>query len=47
MPNKPKRSKKERAIPGPKPDMLKLDGDWKESVKKSLKKKKPMKGWPK
>jgi hypothetical protein len=32
---------------GPKPDLLKIDGDWKEAVKKSLAKKKPVSGWPK
>jgi len=40
--NKPKREK-----PGPKPEVLKLEGDWKEAVKKSLAKKKPANGWPK
>jgi len=32
---------------GPKPDMLKLSGNWKQAVKKSLQKKKPPEGWPK
>jgi hypothetical protein len=32
---------------GPKPDLLKIDGDWKDAVKKSLAKKKPAAGWPK
>jgi hypothetical protein len=32
---------------GPKPDMLKLSGNWKQAVKKSLTKKKPPEGWPK
>jgi len=32
---------------GPKPDTLKLTGDWKKAVKKSLAKKKPAAGWPK
>jgi hypothetical protein len=36
-----------RKAPGPKPETLKLDGDWKEAVKKSLAKKKPKNGWPK
>jgi len=40
---KPKR----KASPGPKPETLKLDGDWRQSVKKSLAKKKPAGGWPK
>lgn len=33
--------------PGPKPDLLKIEGDWEEAVKKSLEKKKPEDGWPK
>jgi hypothetical protein len=32
---------------GPEPDRLKIEGDWKEAVKESLKKKKPGTGWPK
>jgi hypothetical protein len=32
---------------GPKPDVLKIEGDWKENIKKSLTKKKPPEGWPK
>ena len=32
---------------GPKPDLLKLEGDWGEAVKKTLAKKKPSGGWPK
>ncbi len=32
---------------GPKPDHLKVEGNWKEAVKKSLTKKKPPEGWPK
>ncbi len=32
---------------GPEPDRLKLTGDWKKAVKKSLAKKKPADGWPK
>jgi hypothetical protein len=39
--------KKEQATPGPKPDLLKIEGDWKEAMKKSLEKKKPPEGWPK
>ena len=31
---------------GPKPDLLKLDGDWRELMKQSLQKKKPKDGWP-
>jgi hypothetical protein len=43
----PKKPKKERSAPGPKPDTLKIEGDWKAAVKKSLTKKKPPEGWPK
>ena len=32
---------------GPKPDVLKIDGGWKEAMKRSLQKKKPPEGWPK
>jgi hypothetical protein len=42
-----KKPKKNRATPGPKPDALKIEGDWRDAVKKSLSKKKPAAGWPK
>jgi DNA invertase Pin-like site-specific DNA recombinase len=35
------------ATPGPKPDKLKLKGNWRDAVKRSLQKKKPPQGWPK
>ena len=35
------------SAPGPKPEMLKISGDWRDAVKKSLEKKKPATGWPK
>ena len=41
---KAKRTKEKR---GPKPDILKIDMDWQEAIKKSLAKKKPPEGWPK
>ena len=41
------RPKKKPAKPGPKEDRLKLEGDWKDAIKKSLEKKKPAEGWPK
>jgi hypothetical protein len=48
MASKPKRSaKKARANPGPKPLVLKYDGNWEEAVEKALAKKKPAGGWPK
>ena len=40
--NKAKKSQQ----PGPKPDLLKIGGDWREAVKKSLEKKKTAEGWP-
>ncbi len=39
--------KKKPAKTGPKPDTLKIEGNWKDAVKKSLSKKKPTEGWPK
>jgi hypothetical protein len=39
--------RKGKEVPGPKPDTLKLEGDWQDAVKKSLQKKKPSEGWPK
>ena len=44
---KKKAKKKSSMTPGPKPDVLKLNGNWKDAVKKSLQKKKPAEGWPK
>lgn len=32
---------------GPKAKSLKIEGDWRDAVKKSLEKKKPATGWPK
>ena len=31
----------------PEPELLKIDGDWRDAVKKSLAKIKPVSGWPK
>jgi len=31
--------------PGPKPDILKIKGDWKSAAKKMLEAKKPETGW--
>lgn len=39
-PDKPKKKT------GPKPERLKLKGDWKDMVGKALKKKRPADGWP-
>ena len=35
------------STPGPKPDRLKLKGNWRDAVKQSLQKKEPPGGWPK
>ena len=40
-------AKKTPAKRGPKPDLLKLKGDWADAVKKTLTKKNPATGWPK
>lgn len=32
---------------GPKPDTIKIEGNWQTAVGKALKKKRPEKGWPK
>jgi hypothetical protein len=42
-----RKGKKARQPPGPKPDTIKIEGNWKEAVKRSLEKKKPKEGWPK
>jgi hypothetical protein len=31
---------------GPEPERLKIEGDWKEAIKKSFQKKRPANGWP-
>ena len=36
-----------KATRGPEADRLKIDGNWKDAVKKSFEKKKPAEGWPK
>jgi len=39
---KPAKSKR-----GPKPEVLKLNGDWKDAIKRAFQKKRPKQGWPK
>jgi hypothetical protein len=39
---KPKKASQQ---PGPKADRVKLDGNWRDAMKKSLGKKKPAQGW--
>ena len=38
--------KEEPNKPGPKPNHLKIEGDWQEAIKKAVEKKKPKNGWP-
>jgi hypothetical protein len=45
--SKPERVTRPSAKPGPKPDVLKIHGNWQAAMKKSLKKRKPPEGWPK
>jgi hypothetical protein len=42
-----RKQNKGRNAPGPQPEVLKIESDWKDAVKKSLEKKKPRGGWPK
>jgi hypothetical protein len=41
--HKSKAGQKKPAKPGPKPDTLKIEGDWQRAVKRSLGKRKPPK----
>jgi hypothetical protein len=43
----PRRKKRANRQPGPKPDLLKIDMNWQEAMKKAIDKKKPADGWPK
>lgn len=31
---------------GPQPEIVKIEGDWRDAMKKALEKKPPKKGWP-
>jgi hypothetical protein len=33
--------------PGPKPEVVKIEGDWQDAVVRALEKPRPPKGWPK
>lgn len=39
--------KKPKEPTGPKPDRVKIEGDWQDAMKKALAKKRPADGWPK
>ncbi len=47
MAKKRAKRKKQKAKPGPKAEMLRIEGDWREAIQTSLSKKKPPEGWPK
>jgi len=47
MQKKSKLPKETETTHGPEPELLKIDVDWQEAIKKSLAKKKPAAGWPK
>ncbi|MCA9309842.1 MAG: hypothetical protein KDA21_01470 [Phycisphaerales bacterium] len=36
----------QRRGPGPKPDRLRIDGDWEDAIADAMKKPKPPGGWP-
>ena len=40
-------SKQRRKAPGPAPEALKIEGDWKDAMRKLIAKKRPEGGWPK
>lgn len=37
---------KKKSRPGPNPDQLAIEGDWREAVKKALGVERPPEGWP-
>lgn len=47
QPKKPKPPMRKASKPGPKPQMLKIEGNWERAVTQSFRKKKPAGGWPK
>jgi len=44
--SKPKAKKSENPR-GPKPEVLVIEGDWKDAMRKLIAKKRPVGGWPK
>ena len=42
-----KRHPMPKSKPGPKPELLKINGNWERAVTQSLRKTKPANGWPK
>ena len=45
--SKPKAAKKQRKRFGPEPEVLKIEGNWKDAMRKLISKKRPTEGWPK
>jgi len=43
---KAKKKTPKKKTPGPKAEVLKLEGNWKDAIRESLKKKRPAGGWP-
>jgi len=42
-----KKSAKHRRSPGPSPEVLQIEGNWKDAMRKLISKKRPVGGWPK
>ncbi len=42
-----KKSTKAKKPPGPAPEVLKIEGNWKDAMRKLVSKKRPVGGWPK
>ena len=42
-----KTPQKARKPPGPEPEVLKIEGNWKDAMRKLISKKRPVGGWPK
>jgi hypothetical protein len=47
MAKKRTKRKKQKTKPGPKAEILKVEGNWHAAIQASLSKKKPPEGWPK
>ena len=45
--SKAKAAKNPRKPPGPAPEVLKIEGNWKDAMRKLISKKRPVGGWPK
>ena len=41
-----KKKKPARRPPGPEPEILKIEGNWKDAMRKLISKKRPAGGWP-